>query len=188
MPTRGMNLHKDMSVNEWFLAQAKPGADHVAKRNLERQGFATFQPMEQRLVARKGMPTVQARPLFPGYIFVSYPGEAAPWSLVNSTYGVARLVRFGDRPTPVPAQVMTELRDACDHADTIFLGTHLGPGDAVEVTLGPATTFLGEVERLSPNQRALVLLDFMGKQTRVSVPTVQLKAASGHMSPMGATP
>ena len=166
-------------MDHWFLAQAKPNADQIAKRNLERQGFSTFQPMEQRTVARAGRFRQQLRPFFGGYIFISYATEAAPWSLVNSTYGVARLVRFGERPAPVPPCVIADLRAVCNENGVVSLHPELGPGAKVEVAFGAFTSFIGEVERLTPDQRAFVLLDFMGKQTRVNLPTGHLRAAWG---------
>jgi len=170
---------------DWFLAQAKPNGDHIAKRNLERQGFHTFQPMERRTVAKGGRFHEQIRPFFTGYLFVSYPDAAAPWSLVNSTYGVSRLVKFGERPAPVPSSVIAELRAACDTDGLVTLMPAIVSGATVEIRMGAFSSFIGQVERLSPDNRALVLLDFLGKQTKVNVPTSHLLAASGRAKQSG---
>lgn len=164
-------------LTQWFLAQLKPNADQIAKRNLERQRFNTFLPLERRTRVRGGKFTAVLRPFFPGYIFLSYPETLAPWSVVNSTYGVARLVSFGGRPTPVPSEVIAELKIACGSDGVIELGHELMPGTSVEVASGAFTSFIGEVERLTPDHRVLVLLDFMGKQTRVNLP-------AGHVRPV----
>lgn len=74
-----------LNLAEWFVAQVKPNADQIAKRNLEGQGFQTFQPMEKHTIAKAGRFADQIRPFFMGYLFVSYRAAAAPWSLVNST-------------------------------------------------------------------------------------------------------
>lgn len=163
----------------WFLAQIRPNADQIAKRNLHRQGFGTFQPMEVRSTVRRGRFIQQARPFFPGYLFVSRTATCAPWSLVNSTYGVSRLVRFGDRPLPVPASVMTDLFDACDENEIMSMSSMLAVGDQVEVLRGPLMNLAGELERLIPDQRAIILIDIMGKQTRVTLNREDLCAPSG---------
>ena len=163
----------------WFLAQVRPNADHIAKRNLERQGFETFQPMEVRTLVRRGKLVDELRPFFAGYVFVSYPSASVPWSLVNSTYGVSRLVKFGNRPALVPNSVMTDLLGACDPNEVISVQPSVTIGDNVEVIRGPLTSFVGHVQRLAPDQRAMILLDILGKQTRVLVPTADLRAASG---------
>lgn len=162
----------------WFVAQVKPNADQIAKRNLERQGFRTFQPMEKRTLVKAGRFVDQTRPFFTGYLFVSYPEEAAPWSLVNSTYGVSRLVRFGNRPAPVPYNVVADLQAACSIEGVITLQPEFIPGSIVEVKDGAFTSFVGQVERLSPDHRAMVLLDFIGRQTKVNLPMNQLRNAS----------
>ncbi|MEQ5789326.1 hypothetical protein J3454_15650 [Erythrobacter sp. NFXS35] len=170
---------------EWFLAQVKPNSDLIAKRNLARQGFATFQPMEKRTIASGGKFREQIRPFFSGYLFVSYPETSAPWSLVNSTYGVSRLVRFGAKLAPVPRGVMTQLRAACDTDDIIALTDNFVAGATVEIMAGSFTGLIGEIGQLSPDRRAMVLLDFMGKQTKVSVPTSHLKAARASVKQSG---
>ncbi len=174
-----------LSMHTWFLAQVRPNADQIARRNLQRQGFLTFQPMEQRTIARRGKLSEQLRPFFTGYLFVAYPASSAPWSLVNSTYGVSRLVRFGERPAPVPESVMTDLLDACDQRGVICVAPALSIGERVEVVRGPLSNFVGRVHRLTADQRAIILLDIIGKQTRVAVNTADLRAASGRTKQSG---
>lgn len=172
-------------MHSWFLAQVKPNADQIAKRNLERQGFLTFQPMELRTIVQRGKLSEQLRPLFAGYLFVAYPAASAPWSLVNSTYGVSRLVKFGERPAAVPEFVMTELFGACDKNGVICVVPAISVGDRVEVARGPLTNFVGYVQRLAADQRAIILLDIIGKQTRVAVNMADLRAASGRTKQSG---
>lgn len=172
-------------MHSWYVAQVKPNADQIAKRNLGRQGFRTFQPMEMRTLARRGRLIEQICPFFSGYLFVSYPAASAPWSLVSSTYGVSRLVRFGERPAAVPDSVMADLFGACDQNDVISVTPALAPGDWVEVARGPLTNFVGHVQRLAADQRAIILLDIIGKQTRVAVNTADLRAASGRTKQSG---
>lgn len=162
-------------MHSWFLAQVRPNADQIAKRNLERQGFKTFQPMEARTTARRGKLINELRPFFSGYLFVTYPFEGVPWSLVNSTYGVSRLVKFGNRPAFVPDAVMADLLGSCDHDGVISVLPEVSVGDSVEVTRGPLASFVGQVQRLAPDERAMILLDIIGKQTRVIVPMAMLR-------------
>ena len=172
-------------MQAWFLAQVKPNADQIAKRNLERQGFTIFQPMERRTAVRRGKLVEQLRPFFSGYLFVTYPSASAPWSLVNSTYGVSRLVKTGDRPAPVPVQVVASLLEACDADGVVSVAPAVSVGDRVEVMRGALTSFVGQVQRLTPDERAIVLLDIIGKQTKVMVPKAFLRAASGRTKQSG---
>lgn len=158
----------------------RPNADSIAARNLARQGFTTFQPLEAFTTIRGGRFVARQRPFFPGYMFVGYASAAAPWSVVNSTYGVSRLVKFGDAPVTVPGSLIADLQAACD--DKGFIATEVGvmAGSKVEIASGTFTGFVGQVERLTPDHRALVLIEFLGKRTRANLPVAQLKIASEH--------
>jgi transcriptional antiterminator RfaH len=173
-------------MSSWFLVQTRPNADAIARRNLERQRFVTFQPLEQRTRVRRGRFVPERRPFFPGYLFASYPEPAAPWSVINSTYGVVRLVSFAGRPALVPETVIRSLREACDGENVIAFGEDLAEGDRVEIASGSFAGFVGEVLSPTPNNRVLVLLDFIGRQTRVSLPATTVRPAPGSRLAKGA--
>ncbi|QIQ87528.1 transcriptional activator RfaH [Erythrobacter sp.] len=166
-------------MSRWFLVQTKPNADAMARRNLKRQRFTTFQPLEQRTRIKGGRFVSYRRPVFPGYLFASYPEASTPWSVVRSTYGVSRLVSFAGRPSVVPDSVIADLRAACNDEDVIDLSQEVGEGEEIEVASGSFAGFVGEVLRIAPNDRVLVLLDFIGKKTRVSLPMAGVRRASG---------
>ncbi len=154
----------------WFLVQLKPNGLATARRNLERQGFPLFCPM-QPATRKRGARFVQTwQPLFPGYLFVAFRPDSAPWRAINSTYGVARLVRFGtDAPAPVPQGLIQGLWMRCDEEGRLLPPDVLAPGDEVRILSGPFADFVTTVERISPDQRVWVLLDLLGRPTRVAV-------------------
>jgi transcriptional antiterminator RfaH len=166
-------------MSPWYLAQVKPNADTIARRNLERQRFEVFQPLERRTQIRAGRFVPKIRPFFPGYLFLSYPEAHAPWSLVNSTYGISRVVSFAGKPAQVPSSVISGLRAGCGADEIIAMDHSLQPGDEVEVANGAFATFIGEVERLAPDHRVLVLMDFMGKQTRIMLRSADVRRMDG---------
>ena len=73
---------------KWYLVQFKPNSHRIAERNLLRQGFDVFLPM-QKITKRNATRFVNdLRPVFPGYLFVHLCASAGPWRTVNATYGV----------------------------------------------------------------------------------------------------
>lgn len=157
----------------WFLAQLKPNCFNIADKNLKRQGFQTFLPMEEETRTRNGKFVAAMRPLFPGYIFVACDVTRGLWRTVNSTYGIARLVSFGREPTAVPQDLVLQLMLRCD--------AHLlppefpNPGERVTVTKGPFANFVAEVEKIAPDRRVWLLMELMGGRTRVAVKSDQLR-------------
>jgi transcriptional antiterminator RfaH len=162
--------------SSWFLAQLKPNCVNVAERNLVRQGFRTFLPMEVGTKRQKGKFFTALRPLFPGYIFVSFDPALGHWPAINSTYGVTRLVSFSEKPAPVPLDIMSQLMLRCDLSGKLLPHKLLKPGDLVRITTGPFADIVAKIENLAPTRRVWVLMDLMGGQTRVAIKFDQIKA------------
>jgi transcriptional antiterminator RfaH len=164
------------SGSTWFLAQMKPNCVSIADRNLTRQGFRTFLPTEEVTRERQGKFVTAQRPLFPGYIFLSFDIAEGHWRKVNSTSGITRLVSFGKEPATVPLGLVSQLMLRCDASGRLLPPRLLKPGDQVTLTTGPFARFVGEVEKIAPDRRIWVLLDIMGGQTRVAVSARELRA------------
>lgn len=160
----------------WFLAQLKPNCANIADKNLKRQGFNTFLPMEEETRPRNGKYVTAMRPLFPGYIFVAFDVTRGFWRTVNSTYGITRLVSLGKEPTAVPLDLVSQLMLRCDANGKLLPPKLLKPGDQVMLTKGPFANFVAEVEAIAPDRRVWVLMEIMGGQTRVAVGADQLRA------------
>lgn len=169
-----MTVHNSGAT--WFLAQLKPNCGQIAERNLKRQGFRTFFPMEEGTVRRAGKFVDALVPLFPGYIFVALSGEAGQWRSINSTYGITRLVSFGQEPAPVPLSIVSQLMLRCDASGKLLPPRFLKSGDQVRITSGPFADFVGRVETIAPDRRVWVLMELMGGQTRVSAKAEYLRA------------
>ena len=153
----------------WFLAQLKPNCANIAKRNLKQQGFDTFLPLEEETRRRNHKFVTTLRPLFPGYIFVAFDVARDFWRAVNSTHGITRLVSFGKEPTAVPLDLVSQLMLRCDAEGRLLPSELLNPGDQVMLAKGPFANFMAEVETMAPDRRVWVLMEIMGKQTRVAV-------------------
>ena len=155
--------------NTWFLAQFRPNCHEMAERNLHRQNFQTFLPMQEETKRKSGRFVSTLRPLFTGYLFVSFDTTKGGWRAINSTYGVSRLVSFGVEPQPVPLDLISRLMLRCDEGGKLLPPPILKPGDAVKISGGPFAEFAATVETISPDQRVWVLLDLMGRTTQLAV-------------------
>jgi len=161
--------------NTWFLAQFKPNSHKIAERNLCRQNFQTFLPLHEETRRRAGRFTTTMRPLFAGYMFVAFDASKGGWRAINSTYGITRLVSFGSDPQPVPLELISRLMLRCDEGGKLLPPRILKPGDAVEISGGPFADFVATVENVDPDRRVWVLLELMGRTTRVVVHSAALR-------------
>lgn len=167
---------QDADTN-WFLAQVKPNCGAIAQRNLKRQGYQTFLPLEEVTQNRRGRFVTTKRLLFPGYIFVAFDAARGLWRTVNATYGISSLVSFGSAPVAVPKDLVSRLMERCGDEGTLLPPKCLQPGDSVTLSLGAFSNFVAEVEAIDPDKRVWVLMDIMGRQTRVKVSADQLRTA-----------
>ena len=162
----------------WYIVQFKPNSHKIAVRNLQRQGFETFLPMHEvtRRTAAKFETVI--RPLFAGYMFVACDPEKAPWIQINSTYGVSRVLSFAEGPKPMPEALIAGLRARCDSVGKVVPLENFEAGQSVEMHSGLFANFIATVEQMASDARVWVLLDFMGKATRVQVDRQQIQAVS----------
>jgi transcriptional antiterminator RfaH len=155
--------------NTWFLVQLKPNCHEMAETNLRRQRFQTFLPLREETKRKSSRFITTLRPLFKGYMFVAFDTAKGGWRAINSTYGVSRLVSFGNEPRPVPLDLISRLMLRCDEGGKLLPPRILMTGDAVRISDGPFAEFVATVEEIGPDQRVWVLLDLMGRTARVAV-------------------
>lgn len=160
----------------WYVAQTKPNGCASAERHLARQGFRVFAPSEERTCRHARKFYTSVRPLFPGYIFVSFDPTTARWRVINGTHGVTRLVSFRrDEPAQVPLALISGLMRRCDNRGRLLPPRLLKTGDRVRVTGGPFADFIGTVESFAPDRRIWVLLELMERTMRVALPSSVLR-------------
>lgn len=162
-------------MSDWYLLQYKPNSHKIAVKNLNRQGYETFLPVQEVTRRTAAHFTVDLKPLFPGYLFVQVDTLSAPWRRLNSTYGVSRLVQFGQSPKPVPADFITDLQSRCSAEGLLLPPPALAPGHDVEIIMGPFAHFIATVENIDADQRVWVLLELMGQTTRLHMQSAHVQ-------------
>jgi len=160
---------------EWFILQFKANSHHIAAKNLNQQGFETFLPLNDTTSRKASRFINTAQPLFPGYMFVSFDRAETNWYKINNTYGVLRLVTFNTVLRPIPTKFVINLKKRYDLSGKLLPVKKLKKGDQVKVLNGPFANFTATVEKYETNQRIWILLDLMGRQTKMQTPpdTVQ---------------
>lgn len=162
----------------WSLVQLKPNGLNAALRNLVRQGFEVFAPRHSVTRRAGGRFRDRLELLFPGYIFVEVARAASPWRKINSTLGVARVVQFGSGgPAFVAPELIEGLMARCDDEGVLAPMSEIAPGDMVRVNRGPFADFVAQVETIDKDKRVWILLDLMGRQTRIAVSARDISVA-----------
>jgi len=149
----------------WYVAQTKPRQEYRALENLINQGYECVLPEYQCERLRQGVRVLRNEPLFPRYLFIRLNTVSMDWGPIRSTYGVVGLVRFGGVPASVPEGLVEAMIKRSVPQQNLF-----SAGDQVSITTGPFAGLEGIFEQDDGVARVVILLEFMQKQQRLSMP------------------
>jgi len=159
---------------EWFILQFKSNSHHLAAKNLNRQGFETFLPLNETTSRRLSRFINTSKPLFPGYMFVTFDRTKSNWHKINNTYGVTRLITFNTVLKSIPIRFIDNLMKRYDSSGNLLPIQKLKKGDQVTVLKGPFGNFIATVEKYESDQRIWILMDLMGRKTKIQTPSDNL--------------
>ena len=165
-------------MKRWYVVHTRPTGELRATLNLERQGFKTYlvRYLKERRHARKVERILQ--PLFPRYVFVSLDMDVDPWRSILGTFGVDYLVSNGDWPTPVPEGIVEDIRSHENELGFIILSPNrLKPGQKVQIVEGPFAMQTALFQCATDNERAVFLLQILGRQVRATMAYSSVAAA-----------
>ena len=159
---------------EWFVLQFKSNSQHIAAKNLNRQGFETFLPLHDTTSRKLSRFINTSKPLFPGYMFVRFNKADSNWHKINNTYGVSRLITFNSIIKSIPTIFVDHLMKRYDLSGKLLPIQKLKKGDQVTVLTGPFANFIATVEKYEADQRICILMDLMGRKTKIQTPSDNL--------------
>jgi transcriptional antiterminator RfaH len=165
------NDAKLLTTSCWFAVFSKPRREAEAEEQLGRQGFTTFLPRVRVRRRLRGQWRDVIEPMFPRYLFLQAVVGQDDLSPVRSTRGVVGLVRFGGEPRPVPESVIAELQRLCNgDVGVLELPTLPVPGSRVRILEGPFAGHEAELLSHDGEQRALLLVELLGRLNTVNMP------------------
>jgi len=157
-------------TKEWFVIQLKPNSHHQAKKNLTRQGFDTFLPLHEITLRKASRFVKSTKPLFPGYMFVSFNKAENKWQKIKNTYGVSRLITFNSSLKSIPSTFVDNLMLRYDTSGKLIPIVKMKKGDKVEILEGPFANLIATIEKYESEERIWVLMDLMGRKTKIQTP------------------
>jgi transcriptional antiterminator RfaH len=163
---------------EWFILQLKSNSHHQATKNLNRLGFETFLPLHDITSRKLSRFVSTSKPLFPGYMFIRFDKTEPKWHKINNTYGVSRLITFNSILKSIPTRFIDSLMKRYDLSGKLIPVQELKKGDQVTVLKGPFANFIATVENYEADHRIWILMDLMGRKTKIQTPSDSLKLSN----------
>ena len=158
----------------WFLVQTKPQQETRALENLQQQGVNAFCPQVLVEKLSRGKRKVSKEVLFPNYLFVEFDQEAVSALSINYTRGVNRIVSFGNVPSQVPDQLISQLKERIDQFDQNMITELPEKGENLEVLDGPFRGLNAIFSQIDGDSRAIVLITILSQKVKAVLPLSSL--------------
>ncbi len=163
----------------WYLIYTKAKQEKRALDNLASQGYQCFFPTLPSERLHNGLLTIVYEPLFPRYLFIRLDQgiSSKSWTPIRSTKGVSCFVSFGMSPAKVNDTLIDFLQsqEATLRAEPSRL---FRPGELVRVVGSPFNGLEGVYEMDNGVDRAMVLIEILGKPVKIHTSPAHLQKAN----------
>jgi transcriptional antiterminator RfaH len=167
----------DKSLDEnWYVIHTKPRQELRALSNLQNQGYQCYLPMiALEKLSRERLHVIE-EPLFPRYLFIRLDASryGQNWSPIRSTWGVSGLVSFGSEPAKINSGLIDLLRQQ-EHGLSEDPQRLFSPGESLLLAEGPFAGLQAIYQMASGENRAMVLIELMGKSAQMQIAPASLR-------------
>ncbi len=168
---------------KWYVIHIQTGYENKVKQALEQRIkslgvedkiFDIVIPMRDVIVIKKGKKAKAIEKVFPGYILIRMILNDDSWLVVRTTEGVTGFVGAGLKPTPISEKEVQAIMKFVQQEQPKFK-SKFSVGEAVKITEGPFSDFLGTIEAVDEEKgKVRVLVSIFDRETPVELDFLQL--------------
>lgn len=168
---------------KWFVVHTQSGFEAKAKEALEqriktlgyeKKIFDIVIPMREIVTIKKGKKKNVKEKVFPGYLLIKMILDDDSWLVVRTTQGITGFVGVGTKPTPISDKEVEAIKRFVEQEQPKFKAK-ISIGEAVKVTDGPFSDFIGTVESIDEAKgKVKVLVSIFGRETPVELDFLQV--------------
>ena len=174
---------KDSKNAKWYVVHTTSGHEtrvaQTLKQRVETMGFddkifEVLVPTQDRVVIRSGKKATIKEKIFPGYMLVRMVLDDNSWTAIRTTPGVTGFVGAGNKPTPLSEAEVINIQKFV-RAPAKRFKTKFSVGEAVKITDGPFSDFLGTISEMDQEKgKVKVLVSIFGRETPVELDFLQI--------------
>lgn len=174
---------KDDENAKWYVVHTTSGHEvrvaetlrqRVETMQLANNVFELLVPTQERVVVRGGKKATIKEKIFPGYLLVRMILDDATWLSVRTTPGITGFVGSGKEPTPLSFEEVANIQKFVATPAKRFK-TKFSTGEAVKITDGPFSDFLGTISEIDEEKgKVKVLVSIFGRETPVELDLLQI--------------
>ena len=169
---------------KWYIVHTYAGHENKVARSLkqrmEAMGFVDrifdiVVPTRDTIKVSGGKKETVKEKIFPGYVLIKMVLDDESWFLVRSTEGVTSFIGAANKPTPISEKEVEAIQKFMHQATPTFQ-TNFIVGEAIKITDGPFTDFLGTIDKIDEARgKVHVLVSIFGRETPVELDFLQVK-------------
>ena len=174
----------DNPMVKWYVVHTSSGHEvrvmETLRQRVETMGlkdkvFEMLVPTQDKIVIRGGKKSQIKEKIFPGYLLVKMILDDPTWLAVRTTAGITGFVGAGNKPTALSetevANIQKFVSSPAPRYKTKFIS-----GEAVKITDGPFTDFLGTIHEIDEEKgKVKVLVSIFGRETPVELDFLQIQ-------------
>lgn len=170
------NVNEQLSaLTPWYLAASKPRQEARAVKNLLNQGINAYSPIVNIEKIRASKKIVVTEAMFTGYVFVNLKPEDGLWHKVKSTRGIRDWVRFSNKVAQLPEGLVERFIEIASDPNHNDIKKYFVPGEPVRILSGPFQGMKGIYKASSGEERAMILIEFLGQVNKLHVTNDQIQ-------------
>ncbi|HCC84540.1 MAG TPA: transcription termination/antitermination protein NusG [Candidatus Pacebacteria bacterium] len=168
----------------WYVVHAYSGHERKVAETLKQRTetlhltdkiLTVLIPTQERIQIRRGQKKTINEKIFPGYILVQMEVTDDSWLAVRTTQGVTGFVGMSSKPTPLPKHEVAAIQKYMTQVTPQFKADYV-EGEAVKITDGPFTDFLGTVNTIDEARgKVEILINIFGRETPVELDFLQVQ-------------
>jgi transcriptional antiterminator NusG len=168
---------------KWYIVHTYSGHENKVAKTLmqrvqamgfEERIFDALVPTRDTIRVRGGKKETIKEKIFPGYILVNMDLSDEAWVLVRTTPGVTSFVGAQNKPTPIRDDEVQAIVAFVRQKEPVYKA-QFTQGEAVKITDGPFSDFLGTVESIDEAKgKVKVLVSIFGRETPVELDFLQV--------------
>lgn len=168
---------------KWYVIHAYSGHEvkvvgqllqRIETMSLKDKFFEILIPTQDKIQIKGGKKQEIKEKIFPGYILIKMIINDQTWLTVRTTQGITGFVGVGSQPTSLPQHEVDNILKFTQIKLPKYQAT-FSVGEAVKITDGPFSEFLGSVESVDDDKGKIkVLVSIFGRETPVELDFLQV--------------
>jgi transcriptional antiterminator NusG len=175
---------EDNPKAHWYVVHTYSGRENRVAETLKQRAqtlnltdkiIKVLIPTKEKIQIKKGQRKKVTEKIFPGYMLVNMLMSDDAWLAVRTTQGVTGFVGTSSKPSPIPTHEVEAIRSYTQQATPQYKA-EFTEGQAVKITDGPFTEFLGTVQSIDEEKGQVeVLINIFGRETPVELDFLQVE-------------